>query len=116
MIPAHGGLRFAFEEVGEAVGLEDFAGSVADTFPDFALGTVMRMVGIFDRFIEPGDGGQGTFEDFDDVADGESGRVTDEFVATGRSAYGADEASLPHDGEELVQVLLGNMAADGDLG
>jgi hypothetical protein len=74
------------------------------------------VVGHFGRLIEPGNGGEAAFEGFDDLADVDLGGVADKLVAAGGAADGADEASLAESGEELVKVLLGDVAPEGDFG
>ena len=51
----------------------------------------------------------------DDLFDANLGGRSHELVATGRPAHGADEPALAEGREELVQVLLGNVATERDL-
>ena len=76
----------------------------------------MGVVGAVGGLIEPGDGRQAAFEGDNGVEDGNLGGVAGELVAAGGSALGAHKPGLAQGGEELVEVLLGDVAAEGDLG
>ena len=66
--------------------------------------------------VEPGDRGEAPLKGDDGLVDGDPGGVAGELVAAGGPALGADEAGLAERRQELIEVLLGDVAAESDLG
>jgi hypothetical protein len=73
------------------------------------------MIRLFGRLIQPADGREAAFERLDDIADADLVGRANELVTAGRSPHGANKAGLPKGGEELVEVLLRHVAAQGNL-
>ena len=76
----------------------------------------MGVVGAVGGLVEPGDGGEAAFKGDYGFEDGYLGGVAGELVAAGGSALGSDEAGLAQGRQKLVEVLLGHVAAESDLG